>query len=146
MKRILFLSGSLALAVVIISLAHGFSVDLFNYLFGSIVTVKQSDVYIVLVMGVFVLLAIVALYKELVYITFDEEAARVRGKSGDWRWVRVGTEVVLRDHEGRPAQAVGCFGDLTEVCAILEPSGGDDGLEAVAETLIRFDVGASRIK
>jgi zinc transport system permease protein len=75
----IFLSGSLALAVVIISLAHGFSVDLFNYLFGSIVTVKQSDVYIVLVMGVFVLLAIVALYKELVYITFDEEAARVGG-------------------------------------------------------------------
>ena len=28
----IFLSGSLALAVVIISLAHGFSVDLFNYL------------------------------------------------------------------------------------------------------------------
>lgn len=75
----IFLSGSLALAVVIISLAHGFSVDLFNYLFGSIVTVKQSDVYIVLVMGLFVLLAIVALYKELVYITFDEEAAKVGG-------------------------------------------------------------------
>src|SRR6185437_5824932 len=40
----IFLSGSLALAIVLISLAHGFSVDLFNYLFGSIVTVKQSDV------------------------------------------------------------------------------------------------------
>jgi zinc transport system permease protein len=69
----------LALAVVIISLAHGFSVDLFNYLFGSIVTVKQSDVLIILVTGIFVLLAIIALYKELVYITFDEEAARVGG-------------------------------------------------------------------
>ena len=75
----IFLSGSLALAVVIISLAHGFSVDLFNYLFGSIVTVKQSDVLIILVTGIFVLLAIIALYKELVYITFDEEAARVGG-------------------------------------------------------------------
>jgi len=75
----IFLSGSLALAVVIISLAHGFSVDLFNYLFGSIVTVKQSDVLIILVTGIFVFLAIIALYKELVYITFDEEAARVGG-------------------------------------------------------------------
>jgi zinc transport system permease protein len=75
----IFLSGSLALAVVIISLAHGFSVDLFNYLFGSIVTVKQSDVYIILITGIFVLLAIIALYKELVYITFDEEAAKVGG-------------------------------------------------------------------
>ena len=44
----IFLSGSLAIALIILSLAHGFSVDLFNYLFGSILTVKQSDVYIIL--------------------------------------------------------------------------------------------------
>src|SRR5882762_6805996 len=36
----IFLSGSLALAIVLISLAHGFGVDLFSYLFGSITTVK----------------------------------------------------------------------------------------------------------
>jgi zinc transport system permease protein len=75
----IFLSGSLALAIVLISLANGFSVDLFNYLFGSIVTVKQSDVYIILVIGIFVFLAIMAFYKELTYITFDEEAAQVGG-------------------------------------------------------------------
>jgi zinc transport system permease protein len=75
----IFLSGSLALAIVLISLAHGFSVDLFNYLFGSIVTVKQSDVFIVLSVGIFVFLAIIAFYKELTYITFDEEAAKVGG-------------------------------------------------------------------
>lgn len=75
----IFLSGSLAVAVVLISLAHGFSVDLFNYLFGSIVTVKQSDVYIILSVGIFVFVAIVAFYKELIYITFDEEAAQVGG-------------------------------------------------------------------
>lgn len=75
----IFLSGSLALAIVLISLAHGFSVDLFNYLFGSIVTVKQADVYIILTVGVLVLIAIFAFYKELTYITFDEEAARVGG-------------------------------------------------------------------
>ncbi len=75
----IFLSGSLAVAVVLISLAHGFSVDLFNYLFGSIVTVKQSDVYIILGAGIFVFLAIIAFYKELTYISFDEEAAKVGG-------------------------------------------------------------------
>lgn len=75
----IFLSGSLALAIVLISLAHGFNVDLFNYLFGSIVTVKQSDVYIIGGLGVFVLVTIIALYKELVYITFDEESAQVSG-------------------------------------------------------------------
>jgi zinc transport system permease protein len=75
----IFLSGSLAVAIILISLAHGFRVDLFNYLFGSIVTVKQSDVYIILGAGIVVLLTILGFYKELVYITFDEEAARVGG-------------------------------------------------------------------
>lgn len=75
----IFLSGSLALAIVLISIAHGFSVDLFNYLFGSILTVKQSDIYIIATLGIFVLSAVIALYKELVYITFDEESAQVSG-------------------------------------------------------------------
>src|SRR6266849_1934359 len=75
----IFLSGSLALAIVLISLAHGFSVDLFYYLFGSIVTVKQSDVFIILTLGIIVLLTVIAFYKELLFITFDEEAAQVSG-------------------------------------------------------------------
>lgn len=75
----IFLSGSLALAIVILGISHGFSVDLFNYLFGSIVTVKQSDVYIILATGIFVLVAIILFYKELEFITFDEEAAKVGG-------------------------------------------------------------------
>lgn len=75
----IFLSGSLALAIVLISLAHGFSVDLFNYLFGSIVTVKQSDVFIIGLLGAMVIFLLLAFYKELVYITFDEEAAQISG-------------------------------------------------------------------
>lgn len=75
----IFLSGSLALAIVIISLAHGFSVDLFNYLFGSIVTVRDSDVYIILTLAAVVFLCVLLFYKELVFVTFDEEAAQVSG-------------------------------------------------------------------
>ena len=75
----IFLSGSLALAIVLISIGHGFNVDLFNYLFGSITTVRQSDVYIIAMLGLFVIAALIAFYKELVYITFDEESAKVAG-------------------------------------------------------------------
>lgn len=75
----IFLSGSLALAIILISLAHGFKVDLFNYLFGSIVTVSSSDVLIIAIFGVFVIAAIIAFYKELVFVTVDEEAAKVSG-------------------------------------------------------------------
>jgi len=75
----IFLSGSLALAVVLISLAHGFNVGLLNYLFGSIVTVKQTDLYIIGGLGAVVAALLFLFYKELVYITFDEESAQVSG-------------------------------------------------------------------
>jgi len=75
----LFLSGGLALAVVIISLAHGFNVNLFSYLFGSIVTVKSTDVTIIATLSAVVIIILFAFYKELVYISFDEESAQVSG-------------------------------------------------------------------
>ena len=74
-----FLSGSLALAVILISLSHGFNVNLFNYLFGSIITVRQSEVLIIGGLGIVVIFLLMAFYKELVFITFDEEAAQVSG-------------------------------------------------------------------
>ncbi|HVZ67246.1 MAG TPA: metal ABC transporter permease [Patescibacteria group bacterium] len=75
----IFLSGSLALAIVLISLAKGFSVDIFNYLFGSIATVTQTDVYIIALLGIFIFITVILFYKELIFVTFDEEAARVSG-------------------------------------------------------------------
>src|SRR3989338_7997583 len=75
----LFLSGSLALAVVLLSLSHGFNTSLFSYLFGSIVTVTTSDVYIIIALAVIVIATLILFYKELVYTSFDEEAAQVSG-------------------------------------------------------------------
>jgi len=75
----IFLSGSLALAIILISFAKGFSVSLFSYLFGSITTVKQIDVYIIAVLGILVIASIFAFYKEFLYVTVDEEAAKVSG-------------------------------------------------------------------
>lgn len=75
----LFLSGSLALAVVILSLANGFNSSLFNYLFGSIVTVTTTDVYTILILAAVVAIIIFIFFKELVYTTFDEEEAKVSG-------------------------------------------------------------------
>lgn len=73
------LSGALALATVLISIGNGFNASVFNYLFGSIVTVTQSDVYAILVLGIVVCAAVALLYKELVFISFDEVAAQVAG-------------------------------------------------------------------
>lgn len=75
----IFLSGSLALAIVLISLSGGFGTDLFSYLFGSIVTVKQNDIVIIGLLGAVVIAMIGLFYKELLYTSFDEEAAKVSG-------------------------------------------------------------------
>lgn len=75
----LFLSGALALATILLSLGKGFNSNLFNYLFGSIVTVTQGDVYVIAGLALMVVVSIFALYKELIYISFDEESARVSG-------------------------------------------------------------------
>ena len=75
----LFLSGSLALATVLLSLGRGFNANLFNYLFGSIVTVTQNDIYTIIILAIIVITLLITFYKELVYISFDEESAKVSG-------------------------------------------------------------------
>lgn len=75
----LFLSGSLALAIIILSLANGFNANLFSYLFGSIVTVTSVDVYTIFILAIIALIVVGIFYKEFLYTTFDDDSARVSG-------------------------------------------------------------------
>ncbi|MDQ7820491.1 MAG: metal ABC transporter permease [Armatimonadota bacterium] len=75
----LYLSGGLAVAVVLLGLGRGLTVDLFAYLFGSITAVQPADLWAILVLGILVLGAVAGLYKDLFAVTFDEESARVQG-------------------------------------------------------------------
>ncbi len=75
----LFLSGGLALFVVLTSLARGFNSSVLSYLFGSLLTVTTSDLYTITLLGLVVLAVVGFFYKELVAVTFDEETARVNG-------------------------------------------------------------------
>lgn len=75
----LFLSGSLALAVILLSFAHGFNTNLFNYLFGSILTVSAADLRLMAILAAAVGVVMAFIIRELVFIAFDEEAARVAG-------------------------------------------------------------------
>lgn len=75
----IFLSGGLAVAITLIGLAHGFGVDLFSYLFGSIATVTPTDVWVIAGLGLVVFVGLILFYKELFYISYDEELARVSG-------------------------------------------------------------------
>jgi zinc transport system permease protein len=75
----LFLSGSLAIASVIISAAGGFNMSLLNFLFGSITTVTQSDVFIIVAMSLVVLVTIFVFFNKFFLVSFDEELARTDG-------------------------------------------------------------------
>jgi zinc transport system permease protein len=74
-----FLSGGLALAVVLIGLGRGFSVDLFAVLFGSILTVTAGDVWLIAGLGVVVAVTITLLYPRLLAVTLNEDLARTSG-------------------------------------------------------------------
>jgi zinc transport system permease protein len=75
----LFLWSGMAVAVVIISLARGFNVGLFSFLFGSIATVSTGDLYFIGALGVLVLIMVMSFYKELFLVSSDEELAMVSG-------------------------------------------------------------------
>ena len=75
----IFLSGSLAIAVVLMSIANGLNVDLLSYLFGSITTVTNLDLYFIVGLGLIVVSTVVLLYKELFLVAFDEEIAQANG-------------------------------------------------------------------
>lgn len=77
----LFLSGSLAMAVILMSAVRGFNVSLFSFLFGSISTVSVNDLYFIGALTLFALIIVGILYKELFLVSLDDEIARANGIS-----------------------------------------------------------------
>ena len=75
----IFLSASLAIAVVIISLADAFSASLFSYLFGSILSVTVDDLWRLALFGGASLILLLAFFKEFYFIAFDEAVAQTSG-------------------------------------------------------------------
>jgi zinc transport system permease protein len=75
---LVFYTG-IALGVVLVSTAGALNVDLFQYLFGSILTVTRADLVLVTTLGVFGLSTIAVLYRPLAGVAVDEEGARVAG-------------------------------------------------------------------
>jgi len=79
MALAIFFYTGIAVAVVLSSMMKSNNVNLISYLFGSIVTVSTSDVQTIAGLTLVVLAVLRLIFKELVFITFDEEAALVSG-------------------------------------------------------------------
>jgi zinc transport system permease protein len=75
---LLFYTG-IAAGVVLISAAGALNVDLFAFLFGSILTVSEGDLALIALLGGVGLATIALLYRGLAAVVLDEEGARVAG-------------------------------------------------------------------
>ncbi len=71
----IFLSGSLALSLVLMSITKTFNSQLFNYLFGNITTIQKDDLIIMGIFSAVVAAIILGLYKYFFLIAYDEEYA-----------------------------------------------------------------------
>lgn len=75
---LVFYTG-IALGVVLISAAGALNVGLFQYLFGSILTVTRPDLVVIAALGAVGLAIVGLLYRPLAGVVIDEEGARVAG-------------------------------------------------------------------
>jgi manganese/iron transport system permease protein len=74
-----FFTAAFALGVALMSRVRTYVVDLQDFLFGNILAIDRRDIIIISVLAVAVLLVIVALYKELLFASFDPVSAGASG-------------------------------------------------------------------
>ena len=73
----ILLTGSFAFGLAIISTGVGFGRTVNSYLFGSILTVTYGDVRLMAGLSAVVIVTVALTHKQLLFITFDREAARL---------------------------------------------------------------------
>jgi len=72
-------TGALAVGVMSISITTGMNVDVCNYLFGSILAMSKSDVYLSILLSAVVLVLYILFYSRIFAVTFDESFAKATG-------------------------------------------------------------------
>jgi zinc transport system permease protein len=75
----IFSSVGLAVGIVLATLAQSYNVDLFGYLFGDILAIEASEVWLSVALAVIVVFIVILNYHRFMYMTFDREAAKVSG-------------------------------------------------------------------
>jgi zinc transport system permease protein len=75
----IFFAASMALGVVFLHLSQTYNVDVFSFLFGNILAIGEKQVWQIVGVTAAVLATLGGCFKELVFISFDEEMAWVSG-------------------------------------------------------------------
>ncbi len=72
-------SGALAIGIAVATVTTGFNTDISNYMFGSILSMSQSDLYISIAVSVVVILLCILFYNKFLVVSFDEDFALASG-------------------------------------------------------------------
>lgn len=72
-------ASALAIGVMVISLTTGMTTDVDNYMFGSVLAMREEDVVLAVIVSAAVLVLFVLFYHKLFAVTFDESFARAAG-------------------------------------------------------------------
>lgn len=73
------LSGGMGMGVILVSAVHGFTIDLFSFLFGSVLLTSTNDAMSFVGISCGVIGTLVLFRKQLLHFTFDEEQAKING-------------------------------------------------------------------
>jgi zinc transport system permease protein len=72
-------SLGMAIGIIFVYLSPGYAPNLMSYLFGSIITVTTTDLWLMLALSISVTTIFTLLYRPILYVAFDEQFARIRG-------------------------------------------------------------------
>jgi len=68
----------MAVGIIFIFITPGYAPNLMSFLFGSILTVTAFDIYLLLILNIIVILFFFLLFKEILFVAFDEEYAKTQ--------------------------------------------------------------------
>ncbi|KQC08565.1 MAG: ABC transporter [Smithella sp. SDB] len=72
-------SIGIAIGIILVSLSNGYNVDLFSYLFGNILTVTKTELWLSFIVFLTTAVTVIIFYNDFFAITFDEELAQTMG-------------------------------------------------------------------
>ncbi|CAN5635136.1 metal ABC transporter permease [soil metagenome] len=72
-------SGTFAFGILLISGFEGYTIDLFGYLFGDVLSISQADLWTIASLGLLVIVLVIAFYRQLLFVAFDPTVAEASG-------------------------------------------------------------------
>ncbi|SDC18212.1 iron/zinc/copper transport system permease protein [Pelagirhabdus alkalitolerans] len=80
----ILLTGMFAIGIVMVTSLGGTNVDVWHILFGNVLAVSRTDLWITFVITIVVILSVLVFYKQLILSTFDPTMAKAIGLPTKW--------------------------------------------------------------